>query len=92
MRIVTSFNAATLKITLFTYQGKYTIKVQDKGYEFIIPLDDIDNNQIAETVEYYSKLPETIKSFKEIIQRMHDNRINITKELMADEDQFDKII
>jgi hypothetical protein len=92
MRIVHSFTAASLKVTLFQHQAKYSIKVQDAGYEISYPLGDQDFSDLANQLEFYFQNPAIVEQFKKLIQSIHESKIAILSELSADESTFDEIL
>ena len=92
MRIVHSFNAASIKITLFHHESKYSIKVQDAGYEISYTLGDQVFQDIANQLEFYFQNPAIVTHFKELMQGIHESKMAMLSELSTDHTSFDEIL
>lgn len=92
MRIVREFNLGHVKCTLFHYNGKYSLKMEDELGEVLFKLGDID---IDEDVEIKDLLE--IKDVKHHIRRAFEN-MGAARSLLIEmisepnEDDFDPII
>ena len=92
MRIVREFNLGHVKCTMFHYNGKYTLKMEDELGEVHYKLGDIE---IDEEVDIKDLLE--IKDLRNHIRQSFENMgaarsILIEMIQETDEDQFDPII
>ncbi len=92
MRILHSFSADSLKVSVFVYNAKYSIKVQDQGYELLLPLGDVNVVELPQLVEFYFTDKKVIDHFKQQIQQLHNQKLSILKEVIIAPNDFEVII
>lgn len=90
MRIVSEWSYKHLKITVFHYNEKYSLKAEDSLMEQIYKFRD---GQINSLGDIESKIKPTFYDrVIQVFEEMKSNRNSIFVEEMNDEDEFDVII
>lgn len=94
MRIVKDWNVNRWKFTLFHYQMKYSLKIEDGSTEQWYKFKDIDDSQVAKIITTFTQ-PDILKSIGDNFNYLNSSLSqiqNLLKSENSDEEEFDDII
>lgn len=92
MRITKEFNISQYKCTLFLYESKYTLQVEDSNYLVQFKLGDMDSSKIN-TIEDIMSGTKMRYHIEKTFGSLHDNKIVMDSMLhQGGGDSFPEII